>query len=83
VLGLDPVAGEDLADRPAVDAELVAQLVDGAPCPVGGDEFLGLLGVELTGVRGGRRLGRLGSGEPGFGSFSSSASSVLTWAFVL
>lgn len=83
MLGLDPVAGEDLADRPAVDAELVAQLVDGAPCPVGGDEFLGLLGVELTGGARWASPGSFGFRRAGLREPLEQPPSILTWAFVL
>lgn len=60
VLGGDAAANEDLADRPAVDAELVSQLVDRRPRLVGSDELLGLSGVELTGGPGSAWSGPLG-----------------------
>jgi hypothetical protein len=43
VVGADAVAGEDLADRPPVDPESVAQLVHRGSCAVGLDELLRLL----------------------------------------
>lgn len=62
MLGLDAIAGEDLAHDPAVYPEPVAQLVDGAACLIGVDERLGLLGVELMAVPGAWRLARLARG---------------------
>ena len=42
------VAVEDVADRPPVDPEPVAQLVDRGSGLVAGDEFLDLVGVGLA-----------------------------------
>lgn len=41
------VAVQDVADRPAVDAELSTELVDGPAGLIGGDELLDLVGLEL------------------------------------
>jgi hypothetical protein len=65
------VAVEDGADGPPFDAKAITQFVYGRSGLVTGDEFLDLVGVELSGSTGlGRSVGG-GAGVVGSGSFRS------------